>query len=315
MAVRLWKPWTCAAVISSQPNNSQSRLFAKGGRSSLGFAFAIALSLILMFSDYHYRYLNVVRSGFSLLVTPLQYVVDYPVRVVGWVQSLVSTKKKLVNENVELRYKQTMLEAQLQNLLVLKEENSQLKELLSTASKAKMRSMAAQILAVDTSSSRQLVILNKGKRDGAYVGQPVLDAKGVMGQIIDVGLMTSTVMLISDSKCAVPVRNNRTGERAILMGTNNMSQLALVNLPKTSSVKQGDLLVTSGLGRRYPEGYPVGRVQDITNIPGDAFVKIDVNPIALLNRNRLVLLVWPDKEHAAITAQINERMKAIEEKS
>ena len=117
---------------------------------------------------------------------------------------------------MRLRYQQTMLEAELQKLIVIQKENSQLKELLLTSSKTDMSAMAAQILAVDTSNARQVVVLNKGKRDGVYVGQPVLDAKGVMGQIVDVGPMTSTVLLISDSKSAVPISNNRTGERAIL---------------------------------------------------------------------------------------------------
>lgn len=264
-----------------------------------------------MFSDYHYHYLGSVRSGFSFVVSPLQYAVDYPVRVMGWTQALVSAKTALISENMELRYQQTLLEAELQKLMAIKEENSQLRELLLTSSKAKMKAMAAQILAVDTSTSRQLVILNKGKRDGVYTGQPVLDAKGVMGQIIDVGYMTSTVLLISDAKCAVPVRNTRTGERAILTGTNNLGQLSLINLPRTSITNKGDLLVTSGLGRLYPEGYPVGRVENVTSVPGDDFIKVDVSPIALLNRNRLVLLIWPDKEQEILTAQINERMNAL----
>ncbi|WP_028374261.1 rod shape-determining protein MreC [Legionella lansingensis] len=301
-------------MISSQQNNPKGRIFADESKHRVfGFVFATVLSLALMFSDYHYKYLSSVRSGFALIISPLQFAVDYPVRVVGWLQSLVSAKKALINENMQLRYQQTLLEAELQKLLVIKEENSQLRELLLTSSKAKMQAMAAQILAVDTSSSRQLVVLNKGKRDGVYAGQPVLDAKGVMGQIIDVGSMTSTVLLISDSKSAVPVRNNRTGERAILVGTNNVSQLSLINLPRTSSINKGDLLVTSGLGRLYPEGYPVGRVEAVKSIPGEAFIKVDVSPIALLNRNRLVLLVWPDKEQTALTAQINERLNVIGE--
>ena len=167
-------------------------------------------------------------------------------------------------------------------------------------------------MAVDTTPSRQVLILNKGSRDGVFVGQPVLDAKGVMGQIIDVGLMTSTILLISDAKCAVPIRNNRTGERAILVGTNSMTHLSLIHLPGTSSIVKGDLLVTSGLGRRYPEGYPVGRVEDITHKPGDEFMTVRVAPIARLNRNRLVLLIWPEEEHNELTAQINERMNVIE---
>ena len=300
------------AVISSQQNSTHNRLFRKGGHSSIGFVFALVISMFLMFSDYHYRYLNIVRSGFSLIVSPLQYAVDYPVRVVGWVQSLVSAKKSLIDENMQLRYQQAILEAELQKSLAIQKENSQLKELLLTSSKAEMRAMAAQILAVDTSNARQIVVLNKGKRDGVYAGQPVLDAKGVMGQVIDVGPMTSTVLLISDSKSAVPVRNNRTGERAILVGTNRIEQLSLINLPRTSSIHPGDVLVTSGLGRRYPEGYPVGRILEVNSLPGEDFVKVIVSPVALLNRNRLVLLIWPDVEQEQLTTQINERLNASE---
>lgn len=274
--------------------------------------FALVFSIFLMFSDYHYRYLDSVRSGFSLVVSPIQYAVDYPVRVIGWVQSLVSAKKALIDENMQLRYQQTVLEAELQKLVVIQKENSLLKELLLTSSKAKNQAMAAQILAVDTSDARQIVVLNKGKRDGVYTGQPVLDAKGIMGQVIDVGPMTSTVLLISDSKSAVPVRNNRTEERAILVGNNSIDRLSLINLPKTSSIHPGDVLVTSGLGRRYPEGYPVGRVEQVTSIPGEDFVKVTVSPIALLNRNRLVLLIWPEPEQEQLTAQINERLNALE---
>lgn len=300
------------AVISFQPSNSQNRLFAKSRHSSIGFVFALVLSLAVMIADYHYRCLDSVRSGFSLLVAPLQYLVDYPVRMMGWTRSLVSAKKSLIDENIQLRYQQIMLEAKLQKLLVLSHENSQLKALLSASSAAEMRAIAAQILAVDTTNVRQLLVLNKGKRDGVFVGQPVLDAKGVMGQIIDVGFMTSTVLLVSDSKSAVPIRNNRTGERAILVGNNSMSELSLINLPRTSLIAKGDLLVTSGLGRRYPEGYPVGRVEQVNNIPGDDFIKVSVSPIALLNRNRLVLLVWPEAEQAQLTDQINERISVMD---
>lgn len=299
-------------MISSPQNNRHSRLFLKSGHNPLGFVFALSFSIVLMFSDYRYHYLDNVRSGFSLVVSPLQYVVDYPVRVIGWMQSLVSAKKSLIDENMKLRYRQTLLEAELQKSLVLQKENSQLKELLLTSSKANMQAMAAQILAVDTSNARQIVVLDKGKREGVYTGQPVLDAKGVMGQVIDVGPMTSTVLLISDSKSAVPVRNNRTGERAILVGTNSIDELSLINLPKTSSIHPGDVLVTSGLGRRYPEGYPVGMIEAVNSIPGEDFVKVTVSPVALLNRNRLVLLIWPEPEQEQLTAQINERLNIQE---
>jgi rod shape-determining protein MreC len=302
-------------AISSRQNNSHNRLFAKGKHTAFGFVFALLLAFAMMIADNYYRPIHHLRSGFSLFLAPIQYAVDYPVRVFGSIQSMVRSKKALIDENIQLHYQQTMLEAQLQKLLVIRNENSQLKELLLASSNATTPAMAAQILAVDTTTSRQLLVINKGKRDGVFIGQAVLDAKGVMGQVIDVGTMTSTILLISDSKSAVPVQNTRTGERAILIGTNSLSQLSLINLPRTSSITKGDLLVTSGLGRRYPEGYPVGRVEEIRTIPGDEFIKVIVTPIALLNRNRLVLLIWPETEHAELTSEIIERLNFLEGKA
>lgn len=272
---------------------------------------ASILCLISMIADSHYHSMAKVRYGISWAISPMQLIMDYPVRFLDEIKTLFRTKKDLIDENMRLRYHQALLEAELQRSTILKNENSQLKQLLSASNAAHIKTMAAEILAVDASSSRQLVVLNKGTRDGVFVGQPVLDTKGVMGQIIDVGSMTSTVLLISDAKCAVPIRDDRTGERAILVGSNSMSRLMLINLPKTSSVAVGDLLVTSGLGRRYPEGYPVGRVEEVKNIPGDDFIKVTVSPVAQLNRSRLVLLVWPEEDHELLTEQIRQRLNAL----
>lgn len=299
------------ATSYQQNNVNNKRLFTKGKYRSAGFVFSIVFSFTLILADYRFHVLDSVRSVIYFAVSPIQYLVDYPVRIIIGARALVGSKKSLVDENMQLRYQQTLLEAELQKLLVIQNENTQLKELLSASSSAGTKAMAAEILAVDTTSSRQLLVLNKGKRDKVFVGQPVLDAKGVTGQVIDVGVRTSTVLLISDSKSAVPIRNNRTGERAILVGTNNLGQLSLINIPKSSSIEKGDLLVTSGLGRRYPEGYPVGQVDEIRIVPGDDFIKVTVSPVALLNRSRLVLLIWPDKEHVELTAQIDERIKNI----
>jgi rod shape-determining protein MreC len=297
-------------AIFSQQN--KDKLFANKRLTPLPFVLALLLSFGLMKIDHQERSLRDMRTVVSVLVAPLQFAVDYPVRVFGWISSVLGSKKLLIIENMQLRYKQTMLEARLQKFVSIKAENSELKSLLLSSSPDKARVMVAQILAVDTTSTRHLVVLNKGSRDGLSIGQPVLDAKGIMGQIIDIGFMTSTVLLISDSKCAVPVRNDRTGERAILVGNNSMTKLSLANLPKTSSIVKGDLLVTSGLGRRYPEGYPVGRVTDVITNTDDDFIKVGVRPIALLNRSRLVLIIWPEKDRNDLTMQINDRLKVLE---
>lgn len=291
---------------------TRNRLFAKQKHSSLWFVLSVLLSFALMMVDCRDRSLPWVRTLFSGVMMPVQYAVDYPLRIVAWGHSLISAKKDLVNENMRLRYQQTVLEAQLQKFLALRNENSELKSLLSASSSAQMRSMAARILAVDTTSSRQVIVISKGSRAGVMRGQAVLDARGVMGQVIDVGLLTSTVLLISDSKCAVPVVNQRTGERAIVAGTNYIDRLSMVNLPKTSSVAVGDLLVTSGLGAHYPEGYPVGFVEEVQNTSSEDFIKVSVSPVAWLNRSRLVLVVWPEEKHNELSLELMERLQALE---
>lgn len=299
-------------VIFYQQNKQRNKLFVKREYLSFRFIIALFIAIGLMITDYHNRMPQGLRSGFSVFVAPLQFAIDYPARFISWTSSFLGSKKALLAENIQLRYQQTLLEARLQTYLALQTENSELKELLSASSKAYYRAMAAQILAVDTSNARQLLVIDKGSRNGVSVGLPVLDAKGIMGQIIDVGPMTSTVLLVSDAKCAVPVRNDRTGERAILVGTNNIGQLMLLNLPKTSLVAKGDLLVTSGLGRLYPEGYPVARVEEVVNMPGDDFIKVVASPVASINRSRLVLLIWPDSGYNELTHQLNERLRALE---
>ena len=301
------------AVIFSQPNKRHNELFNTKKVSALRFAIALLLAVCLLFVEHRDKGIGKhIRLGLSVLTEPMQFAVAYPQRLVSWTHSLLSSKNSLVDENMQLRYKQTMLEASLQKLMTIQSENSELKSLLLAADNDNTHAMVGQILAVDTANNRHVVVIDKGSKDKVTVGQAVLDAQGVMGQIIDVGLLTSTVLLISDYKCAVPVRNDRTGERGILVGSNDMSKLNLINLPKTSAICVGDMLVTSGLGRRYPEGYPVGVVSAVINNTDDDFIRVAVHPVANLNRSRLVLLIWPQKEYNHVTQQINERLQSLQ---
>ena len=205
----------------------------------------------------------------------------------------------------------TLLEAKLQHFLVVKRENYQLKALLKNKREGNVKAIAAQILDVEVSPVRQLMILDKGFKNGVRVGQAVLDAKGVMGQVIHVSNTTSTVLLISDLKSAVPVQNSRTGEWAMLIGDNQADRLELLNLPRTSSVKAGDLLVTSGLGGHYPHGYPIGKVIKLRNDQSQPFLQVDVSPVAKLNKSHMVLVLLPENEPKPVTQQINARLNAI----
>lgn len=234
---------------------------------------------------------------------------DAPTRLIQWTRLTWTSKQALLAENERLRHQQLYLQSQNMQSLMLQDENTSLKELLALSQTVKHRSMAADVLAVSTGHTRQVVIINKGKQAGVVLGQLVLDTQGVMGQVIDVGLRTSTILLISDANSAVPVKNQRTGEKAILNGTNSTTQLSLINLPKTVSVQKGDVLLTSGLGQQYPAGYPVGVVEKVTLPPGEDFIRVSVRPLTALARNQLVLLVWPDEQTIALNQEVGSRLR------
>ena len=251
----------------------------------------------------------------STILSPFQYAVDAPIRAFSSVHAHFHHQQSLLDENVRLKTQQINLKSKLQTLSLVKQENSQLKHLLSASKSMPSQNhhaMVANVLAVETNRARQLLVLNKGSSSGVHIGLPVFDAEGVVGQVIYVGRLTSTVMLISDSKCAVPVMDERTGERAILVGANNTLHLSLINLPKTAMIRPGDRLLTSGLGPYYPEGFPVGEVEEVRSNPGDDFIQVNVRPIALLNRTRLVLLRWPEEETNLLMAKIHARLRALE---
>ncbi|HEY7841920.1 MAG TPA: rod shape-determining protein MreC, partial [Gammaproteobacteria bacterium] len=177
----------------------------------------------------------------------------------------------------------------------VEEENRRLRELLESSIQLRERVLVAELLAVEMEPFRRQVVINKGRREGAYDGQPVVDAGGIMGQIIHVGPFSSTVLLITDPSHALPVQVNRNGLRAIAVGTGRDNVLLLEHLPTNADIKRGDLVVSSGLGHRFPRGYPVGTIADIGLEPGESFARVEVTPSAQLGRSREVLLVWPQR--------------------
>jgi len=295
-------------VIFFQQNKQRGRLFQQAQQRGGRFSLAIALAVMFMLADHHYGTMPIHRV-FSSFIFPVQYATDAPIRLINWTRLTWTSKQDLLAANERLRHQQLYLQSQNMQSLMLQDENASLKALLALSQTVKHRSMAADVLAVNTGHARQVVIINKGKQAGVVLGQLVLDTEGVMGQVIDVGLKTSTVLLVSDVNSAVPVRNQRTGEKAILNGTNNTRHLSLIHLPKTVSVQQGDVLLTSGLGQQYPAGYPVGVVETVTIHPGEEFIRVSVHPLTSLNRNHLVLLVWPDEQKLALNQEVDTRLQ------
>ncbi|WP_279386920.1 rod shape-determining protein MreC [Thiogranum longum] len=254
------------------------------------------LSIALMTIDHRQHHLDSVRSALSVVVYPLQLLVDLPGNTIDWFRESLSTRRQLQEENFSLRKQQQVLNTQLQKLEALEAENRHLRALLDSSFQVGERPMLiAALLSVDMDPYRHQIEINKGSLDNLFEGQPLLDSRGIMGQLVHVGPFTSTAMLITDPAHAIPVQVNRNGLRTIALGTGKFDQLELPNIPNNADIQVGDLLVSSGLGGRFPPGYPVAEVTEVEHDPGRAFSLVLARPRAQLDRSREVLLVWPEQ--------------------
>lgn len=245
-----------------------------------------------MFLDHRQHHLESIRGALAVVLAPLQYIADLPATLVDWSSETMATRSSLAAENRALKAEHLQLKLRLQKLDALAAENARLRELLQSSTVVGERVLIGELLAVDMDPFRRLVTLNKGANDGVYEGQPMLDAYGVMGQVVKVAPFTSVGMLISDPSHAIPVLVNRTGLRAIALGTGAPAQLDIPHLPTNADIEVGDLLVTSGLGGRFPPGYPVARVTSVQRDPSQPYAAVTAEAIARLERSREVLLVW-----------------------
>lgn len=264
----------------------------------------LLLSVTLITLNQRSAVFRTVRTSLSAAVSyPFQWTMDAPVRFAKWLDVGVTTQQQLVRENEALRVREVLLQSQLQNLLMLEKENAQLRKLLQSTAQISGRVTIARLLAVALNPNLQQVVLNKGSQDQVFDGQPVLDAHGVMGQVVSTGQLTSKVTLITDTQSAVPVEDYRNGMRAVAVGMGASGQLELINMPDLNDVEQGDLFVTSGLGLRYPVGYPVGVVSKIQRADNNLAAKIILTPMAHLNQTEQVLLSWPSQTQLAKAVQ------------
>ncbi len=250
-----------------------------------------ALSVGLMVLDHQTRYGQHLRASLVVLVYPLQYAVTVPGDLGRRVADEFTTRSRLERDNETLRTQNRLLRAQLQKYAELEAENIRLRELLQSARKMGERVLVAELLSVDLDPYRRMVKINKGSRHGVYLGQPLVDADGIMGQVVRVHPLDSVAMLITDPDHTLPVQVNRNGLRALAVGTG--TGLKIPYQPNNADIRPGDLLVTSGLGGVFPAGYPAAVVESVETNPALQFATITARPAARLDRGREVLLVWP----------------------
>ena len=256
------------------------------------------MSIVLMVVDHKNGHLEFTRTAISTVVYPLQYAASLTADVPRQISLLMVTRQALQDENEKLREEQLYLYSKLQRVATLEDENRRLRALLESSVEFYERVLVAELVGVELEPFRQQMIINKGLTDEVFNGQPVVDSGGIMGQIIHVSPFSSTVLLITDPSHAIPVLVNRNGLRSVAVGLGQDNVLSLEHVPVNADIKKGDLIVSSGLGRKFPRGYPVGTVSSVSRIPGELFSSVLVTPSAKFGESREALLLWPDQPNA-----------------
>ena len=253
------------------------------------------LSIALMVLDHRNEHLVDVRKALSVLLYPVQMMISAPFDISRAVSESAATRGSLREENERLRREALVRSARLQRMAALEAENARLRALLDSTQIVGDEILIAEIVSVDMNPFRNLILINKGGTDGVYVGQALIDADGIVGQITRDRHYTAEAMLVTDVDHALPVELARNRLRTIAVGTGELDRLSLPFLPRNADVQEGDLLISSGLGGTFPPGYPVGVVREVRSETGQPFLEIDAEPAAALNRIREVLLIKPNK--------------------
>ncbi|HAS6331674.1 TPA: rod shape-determining protein MreC [Vibrio vulnificus] len=283
-------------------------IFGRGPSLQLRLFFAVITSASLMLADGRLDAFSGVRYFLNSLVAPIQYTANLPRSMFDGVYERFSTRQSLLEGNQNLKREVLRVRSDLLLLEQYKEENQRLRKLLGSSFVRDEKKMVAEVMAVDTSPYRHQVVIDKGRIDGVYIGQPVINEKGIVGQITFVAAHNSRVLLLSDAKNAIPVQVVRNDIRVIASGNGDIDEIQLEHIPTSTDIQVDDLLVTSGLGGVYPEGYPVAYVTSVEHDTRREFAAIKAKPVVEFDRLRYLLLVWPneDRQHKVLNANVDE---------
>ncbi len=267
------------------------RFFNRGPSPVARLVFFCLLSLVLLFVDSRYQYLEYTRKVLAVMIYPFQRLTSMPGEAVGRVASYFETQRRLLTENAELRQQHDADAAQLAQLQVIQAENAQLRTLLELKQRVDYPMQMAEIAYVERDIFKRKLLVDKGAQAIVQPGQVVVDDNGVVGQVTRVYPWLSEVTLVTDKDHAVPIQILRNGLRAVVFGSGDISEMALRYMPVSSDIVEGDVLVTSGIDGTYPPNLPVAKVTKIERDPAYPFARIICTPLAGVDRHRALLIV------------------------
>ena len=282
-------------------------LFIRGPAITLRLLLLVGLAIAALIADQRYRALEQPRGLILTLLAPAQAVADWPMSQWQRIEALVASRVSLIERSQQLQAINQQLAIQQQHFDTLVAENERLSILLGsvTVSNLPVRYRLARIVHVALDPHFQQVQIDLGRAEQVYLGQPVISSDGVFGQVVHLGRHTAQVLLITDASHALPVINQRSGQRGVARGDGASGLLRLPFLPAHADIRQGDLLLSSGLGERFPRGYPVATVRSVVVPPGEKFAQVVAIPVAQPHQIQEVLLLWPDESDLDVAGQAN----------
>ncbi|ASI95353.1 rod shape-determining protein MreC [Vibrio rotiferianus] len=283
-------------------------IFGRGPSLQFRLFFAVIVSASLMLADSRLDTFSSVRYLLNSMVAPIQYAANLPRTMFDGAFERMNTRQTLLENSRSLKREVLRLKSELILLDQYKEENQRLRKLLGSSFVRDEKKVVTEVMAVDTSPYRHQVVVDKGKIDGVYVGQPVINEKGIVGQVTFVAAHNARVLLLTDAKNAIPVQVIRNDIRVIASGNGEIDEIQLEHIPTSTDIQVGDLLVTSGLGGIYPEGYPVANVTVVDHDTRQEFASIKAEPVVEFDRLRYLLLIWPneDRQHKVLQSNAEE---------
>lgn len=229
-------------------------------------------------------------------MAPIYWVADLPGKTTTLREDWFTSRSELAKENEVLRTKVFVMQGRLQQMVKYRTENRRLRQLLNSSLILQDNLLVAEVVGVSPARFNHFLILDKGSDDNVYEGQSVLDAQGLLGQVVEVNQFNSRVLLLTDNAHAVPVQVSRSGVRGIVEGKGNSEELDVMQVPLNSNIKVGDVLVSSGLAGRFPSGYPVAVISQVDRSGNQFFADIKAKPLAQMDRSRHVLLVFSEQK-------------------
>ena len=270
-----------------------NRFYQKSTADFYTFVILLSLSITMITLDHKYNKIDQIRSVISdLIVYPIESISNLPKSLINDVIKESSNTETLETEISKLRQENLELKIKLQELASLKGENIRLRKITQESIITSKKQTIAKVINNSASPIKRVVVIDKGKKDGIYIGQNVIGINGLVGQIVETNFLSSKVILISDLNHKIPAEVNRTGQKILISGSKESNQLIVNYSDSDIDIVVDDHVSTSGIAKRFKPKIPIGRVTSVQKDPEKKFSIIKLEPFENVGNMSELILIW-----------------------